>query len=94
MKESIRTLVYVGVALISAGVAWYVGAETKPADAEAFEKVGTEFYPEFEDPTLARSLEITTYDKTTRKPQTFRLEFERGRWRIVSIGCGTRTTGR
>jgi Domain of unknown function (DUF4340) len=84
MKETIRTLSFVGVALVSAGVAWFVNAGAKPAEAEAYAKVGTEFYPEFTDPTKAGSIEITSYDKTTKEPQSFKVEFQRGRWRIPS----------
>jgi hypothetical protein len=84
MKETGRTLSFVGVALVSAAVAWYVNAGAKPAEAEAFAKVGTEFYPDFTDPLKAGSLEITSYDKTAKETQSFEVEFQRGLWRIPS----------
>lgn len=84
MKENVRTLWFAGIAVASIGLACFVTLGTKPAEAEAYAKVGTEFYPEFKDPTLARSLEITNYDTLTGKTQKFALEYERGRWRIPS----------
>lgn len=84
MKEGIRTLVFVGVALVSGVVAWFVHAGSQSEEAAAFAKIGTEFYPDFDDPTQAGSLEIIDYDERTRSPKTFKVEFDRGRWRIPS----------
>lgn len=84
MKDNIRTLWFAGIAVVSVALAWFVTAGTKPAEAEAYAKVGTEFYPEFKDPTLARSLEITGYDTLSGQTQKFVLEYDRGRWRIPS----------
>jgi hypothetical protein len=84
MKETVRTLSFVGVALVSAALAWYVSAGSAPAEAEAFAKVGTEFYPDFTDPTQAGSLEITSYDKAASEVRKFKVQLDRGRWRIPS----------
>lgn len=84
MKEGIRTLVFVGVALVSGVVAWFVHAVSQPEETAAFAKIGTEFYPDFTDPTRAGSLEIIDFDEKTREPRTFKVEFNRGRWRIPS----------
>src|SRR5688500_11112723 len=84
MTENVRTLSYVGVALASVAIAWFVHAGSQPEEAEAFAKVGTEFYPDFDDPTAAGSIEITNFDKQAEKIQKFKVEYARGRWRIPS----------
>ena len=84
MKESIRTLSFVGVALVAAALAWFVSAGSAPAEAEAFAKVGDAFYPEFTDPTEAGSLEIISYDEDAGRVRKFQVELDRGRWRIPS----------
>ncbi len=84
MKEIVRTLFFVGIALAAVVLAWFVNAGSQPVEAEAFAKVGTEFYPDFTDPTKAGSIEITSYDKATKDTQDFKVEFARGRWRIPS----------
>ncbi len=84
MKENVRTLSFVGVAVVSVAIAWFVQAGSQPEEAAAFANVGTEFYPEFDDPTQAGSLEITNFDKETKKIQKFKVEYQKGRWRIPS----------
>ena len=85
MNESVRTLTFVGVAVASIAVAWIVHASSQPAEPEDFGKVGAEFYPDFSDPTAARSLEIADYDdKDSAKVHKFTVEFKNGRWRIPS----------
>ena len=41
MTENVRTLTYVGVALASVAIAWFVHAGSQPEEAEAFAKVGS-----------------------------------------------------
>ncbi len=84
MKETARTLGFVGVALALAGAAWFVHARSQPNLLEDFAKVGSEFYPDFTDPADAGALEIWDYDKTTKQTLKFQVEFDRGRWRIPS----------
>lgn len=84
MTENVRTLSFVGVALASVAIAWFVHAGSQPEEPAAFAKVGTEFYPDFDDPTEAGSLEITNFDKQAKKIQKFKVELQKGRWRIPS----------
>lgn len=85
MSESIRTLIYVGVAaglgLIAGGMHWYSGSR---GDDE-FTGVGQEFYPAFTDPLTATSLRVVSYSEEEDTSKTFEVkEKSPGRWVITS----------
>ena len=84
MNESMRTLSFVGVAVVSIAIAWFVHAGSQPEELAVFAKIGTEFYPDFDDPTSSGSLEIIDYDENLGQTRTFKVEFEKGKWRIPS----------
>ena len=84
MKELTRTLIFLGVAVVAIALAWFVHAGSQPDELAAFAKIGTEFYPEFDDPTASGLLEIIDYDESTQETRTFKVEYEKGKWRIPS----------
>ena len=84
INETNRTLVYVGVAVLSIGAAALAHYAARPkADAE-YQSVGTEFYPDFQDPTAAQMLRVVAYDKDTATAKVFEVEYKNGKWRIPS----------
>ena len=84
MKESVRTSIYVGVALVCAAIAYGAYTQSQTTNVAGFVKVGQEFYPEFDDPTAAKSLEIFEYDENLATISRFKIEYEDGVWRIPS----------
>lgn len=82
-KDQLRTFTFVGVAaacLIITGVVEWV---SRPEPIEDFGRVGQEFYPDFTDPTLAKSLEVDAFDVDSARPQEFKVEqLPNGRWVI------------
>jgi len=84
MKESNRTLVYVAVAAASVGLAFATRYATEPAPLAEFVNVGEPFYPTFENPNEAKSLEVIAYNEDTATIKDFRVEFKDGLWRIPS----------
>ncbi len=76
------TTILVALALGSAALAWSM----RPKDLEAatFEDTGDPMFAGFTDPTLATSLEVTTWDEKTAKVQRFAVEQKQGRWVIPS----------
>lgn len=84
MKEMTRTIVFVAVAAAFAGAAAVAHFVTRPTPPAEFEKVGTEFYPEFTDPNEARSLKVVAVDEETLTAKEFAVEFKDGVWRIPS----------
>ena len=84
MKEVTRTLMFVAAAAICAGAAAIAHFSSQPEPLAEFEKVGTEFYPEFVDPNEARSLKVVAVDEDTLTAKEFAVEFRDGIWRIPS----------
>ena len=84
MSEIIKTLVFVVAATLLATAATFTWLKTQPAEVLGFEKVGEEFFPEFDDGNQAIALEVTAYDEETDGLQEFSVEYEDGAWRIPS----------
>jgi hypothetical protein len=84
LSETNRTLVYVGVAVLSIGAASLTHYATRPKPDTEYEGVGQEFYPEFQDPTAAQMLRVVAYDKDTASVKQFKVEYKDGKWRIPS----------
>ena len=84
LSEANRTLVYVGVALVSIGAASLTHYVTRPKPESDYQEVGKEFYPEFQDPTAAQMLRVVAYDKDTASVKQFKVEYKDGKWRIPS----------
>ena len=84
MSEIGKTLVFVissGVLAVAAAWTWF---QTQPVEVVGFEKVGEEFFGQFDDGLKARSLEVVAYDSETDGLKEFTVRYEDGAWRIPS----------
>jgi hypothetical protein len=84
LSETNRTLVYVGVALVSIGAASLTRYVTRPKPDAEYQGIGQEFYPDFQDPTTAQMLRVVAYDKDTASVKQFKVDYKDGRWKIPS----------
>ncbi|HUE13968.1 MAG TPA: DUF4340 domain-containing protein, partial [Planctomycetaceae bacterium] len=84
LNEMNRTLIYVGVAVVSIGAASLTRYVSRPKPDAEYQGIGTEFYPEFQDPTTAQMLRVVAYDKDTASVKIFKVEYRDGKWRIPS----------
>jgi hypothetical protein len=82
MNETIRTAIFIGVAVALGCVAWFV-RPTQP-QPEQFSDVGEPFYPEFTDPRDATSLEVIEYDEASGTARPFKVQVVDGVWSIPS----------
>jgi hypothetical protein len=84
MSEAGKTVAFVvtaGLLAVAAAASWYA---SQPSDVEGFEKVGEEFFADFQDATAATALQVTAYDADRDRLQEFSVEEQDGRWRIPS----------
>ncbi len=84
MNPIIRTLVFVGAAVLSLGAAGLTYWSHRPAQVDWAAELGQEFFPEFKDPNKATSLQVATFDKAASKTSTFSVDYKDGKWRIPS----------
>ncbi len=84
MNPIIRTLVFVGAAVLSLGAAGLTYWSHRPAQVNWSAELGEEFFPEFKDPNKATSLQVATFDKAAAKTNSFSVEYKNGKWRIPS----------
>ncbi len=84
LNETKRTLIYIGVAIVSVGAATLTHYVTRPRPDAEYQGVGGEFYPQFTDPTAAQVLRVVAYDKDTASVKIFKVEYRDGKWRIPS----------
>ncbi|MEM8963066.1 MAG: DUF4340 domain-containing protein [Acidobacteriota bacterium] len=77
-----KTIVFVVGALALALIAW-VTAPT-PRTPEALTNLGEPFFPDFDDPNQATSLEVIEFDETTATARPFKVENNGGLWTIPS----------
>lgn len=82
MNDFAKTVLVVAVAAALAGAA-YLTRPVPIADAR-FSDQGELFFPDFKDPTLARSLQVLAYDEAGARIRPFRVEFDGSRWVIPS----------
>lgn len=80
--QSVRTVIYAIVAALSAGLGFYTYYQNQPAEMAEFERVGEEFYPDFNNPNDATSLKVTVFDEEQATIQSFEVEQIDGVWRI------------
>ncbi len=82
MNELKKTMIYAGTAVILLLLAFI----TSPGSItpEAFFDQGELFFPEFEDPNTARTLEVYDFDSETGETLPFKVTFQKGRWIIPS----------
>lgn len=84
MNPLARTLAFVVAAVLSVGAAGLTYYSSRPAKVTWDTEIGKEFFPEFQDPNKATSLQVATFDKEASKTNTFSVEFKDGKWRIPS----------
>ena len=82
MSELNKTFTFAGVAVLLSVIAM-VSAPRRSAP-DAFFDVGDRFFPEFNDPELAATLEIVQWDDATRSALPFEVTNRRGLWTIPS----------
>ncbi|MFM9958149.1 MAG: DUF4340 domain-containing protein [Phycisphaerales bacterium] len=82
MNDLTKTAVAIVLAAGLAGAA-YVSAPRAVTDA-TFSDQGEIFFPEFTDPTTAKSLEVISYDEATATLTPFKVQFDGTRWVIPS----------
>ncbi len=82
MNENKKTAWYLGVA--GALLVLALVLSPSPPTPEAFSDQGEEFFPAFEDPNSARTLEVIKVDTETGAPEAFKVTFTNGHWTIPS----------
>ncbi|MCA9735562.1 DUF4340 domain-containing protein [candidate division KSB1 bacterium] len=82
MTEIKKTIIWAGAALAVALLAFI----TKPGtpQPEAFYDKGETFFPDFQDPNAAASLEVIEYNEDTGSAVPFKVENKNGVWTIPS----------
>ncbi len=84
MNELKRTIIFAAVAMLvvsAAGAAHYL---SRPRVKQGFERLGSEFYPDFKDPSRAARLHVEMYNEETSVINTFEVAQVDGVWRIPS----------
>lgn len=82
-QATTRTLVFVGVALISTAIAFTSNQLTKPAKLADGDEFGKEFNPEFTDAGKATSMRVVSFDDATASSKMFTVQYDDG-WKIPS----------
>ena len=82
MNETRKTLIFAGVAIALLLLAFATSPGTRTPDE--FFDLGEEFFPEFEDPNSATTLEVVEYEEDTGAARPFKVTFEKGIWTIPS----------
>ncbi len=80
MNEQGRTLIYIGIAIIAAAVTWFArpAAPSRTMASEA----GQAYFPDFQDPLAASSLELVEFDEETGTQRGFSVARYEGVWSI------------
>jgi hypothetical protein len=79
------TSLYIAGAVLCLGVTSGFAWLNRPAEIAEFGKVGQQFFAEFVDPTLATSLELSTFDAKAVEPRDFKVaKSDNGQWVIPS----------
>ncbi len=82
MSETRKTLIFAGVALVL--VVLVVITAPKRITPNAFVDQGQPFFPDFDDPNAAKTLEVIDFDEETGSAVPFKVTFKDGRWTIPS----------
>lgn len=95
MHETRRTLVYCGTAALFVALALALWSSNRPVTGVEFERIGQEFFPDFNDPLKATSLTVFGFDEEKAAIREFRVQKEGTRWVIPShYGYPTDATDR
>ncbi|MEZ5948200.1 MAG: DUF4340 domain-containing protein [Planctomycetaceae bacterium] len=79
-----RTLIYVGVAVVSVSLAIWKGLPTPEINPQAFANVGEPFFPEFENPNDATGIRVVIFNPDTAEQKSFEVKNQGGEWKIPS----------
>ena len=82
MNELKKTLYFGGAAVLLALIAFI--SSPKRVTPEAFIDTGELFFPDFQDPNEATTLEVVEYNEETGTPVPFKVTFKDGQWTIPS----------
>jgi hypothetical protein len=82
MSELKKTLYLAGGAVVLALLA--IATAPRPSTPDAFADRGEPFFPEFEDPNAASTLEVVEFEEETGSARAFKVANEKGRWTIPS----------
>ncbi len=82
MTEMRKTMTFAGAALALAALALATTPRQKAPD-EFFDQ-GEAFFPDFNDPNAARTLEVVEWDEATGSAAPFKVTYQGGRWTIPS----------
>ena len=82
MNENKKTLYFAGTALVLMLLAYFVSP--KRITPEEFIDQGEAFFPDFNDPNEATTLEVIDFNKETGTSVPFKITFEDGKWSIPS----------
>lgn len=82
MNETRKTLVFCAVAAVLLVIA--VFTTPKRVTPDAFLDQGELFFPDFNDPNVARTLEVIEFDEGTGSAKPFKVTFVDGKWSIPS----------
>ena len=89
MNEGRTTLIFIGVAAVAFGLAWFTRPDVVLSEKDAsLERVGEELFPAFTDPAKASSLQIVKYDETLAQLDRFEVarDASSGLWALPSSG--------
>lgn len=84
MNETTRTLTFAGIAAVALVAAYITDRASQPVQLTGYENVGKEFYPDFTDPTQAKSLRVVSYNEDLATLKVFNVEYKDGSWIIPS----------
>lgn len=90
MNSATKTLVFAAVAAVSVGAALLVRARTSDPVAAGEAEVGGYLYadpddttqPAFADPSVARGMQLATFDDETAELDTFKIHYADNAWRL------------
>lgn len=82
MNELKKTIMYGGVAVVLAILAFI--SAPKRVTPEAFLDTGELFFPDFQDPNEATTLEVVGFNEETGSAVPFKVTFKDGQWTIPS----------
>ena len=82
MNETRKTLMFCAAAVVLALLV--VFTMPKKITPDAFLDQGEMFFPEFQDPNAARTLEVIEFDETTGSAKPFKVTYSNGKWSIPS----------
>jgi hypothetical protein len=84
MNDLLKTTIFVGVAAVLAGLAFFTTRDRQPASAADFNDQGQAFFADFKDPLACTDLEVVDFDASTATASRFRVMFKDNKWIIPS----------